>query len=639
MLKRRLVSFLCTLALVFSCMNGTVFALANTLLQLKLTANTDIALVGSELEVNGSFGNLAEGQHAGVVVMQFDLTYDTSAFTYVGIRLKDGVKGTILGYEGAPGVISVVYDCEMMDGEPIPLPESTTDLFTADFTVKQDAANKDYTFTYANVSVWDKNEIAIDVNRTAATVFVMDSLPSELGLSLLASENVQMGEKFTVEHRLSGADDFANPVVIMQFDMDYNTALMKLTGITPKDDINGTLTWHEAQPGHVVVLYDSHNIEGLPVTASGLFTAAFDAKLSGVVGETSMTISNVLVLDTEETVLNNSVRNAVFAVNNDTIPALQALIAELPEVTKENVVQVQETVQQIRAMLSRLTTEGTAAVDTARVAEIEAQIKAINAPNKNILGYILEKADEQVASGALDQVIPLVAERYRAALDKARQVFLNEDATQVEVDIAAQKMLEMMGYLSFLKADKTDLNQVMNLAEKIDLNNYLAVGQETFSKALQEAHAVLGDENAMQDEVTQAWRTLLRTMADLRIKPSKAALELLKKQAEAIDLSLYTQESGLSLKQAVAQAGAVLANDQATQDQVDKAQQALNQAMSNLVLLMDEGTDAPVAGTGTNNAGSASNTKTGDTMPVALLFVISAMSGLAVFGLKKRKNQ
>ena len=117
--------------------------------------------------------------------------------------------------------------------------------------------------------------------------------------------------------------------------------------------------------------------------------------------------------------------------------------------------------------------------------------------------------------------------------------------------------------LSFKQGDKTDLCKVIEAADTIDLDKYLEVGKDEFKEALEEAKAAAADENAMQDEVDQAWGRLLTAMGNLRLILDKDLLEDLINQAQAIDTAEYTEESVAALNSALAKAIEVYNDDQA----------------------------------------------------------------------------
>ena len=62
-----------------------------------------------------------------------------------------------------------------------------------------------------------------------------------------------------------------------------------------------------------------------------------------------------------------------------------------------------------------------------------------------------------------------------------------------------------------------------------------------------------------------AWRNLLKAMADLRLKPDKSLLEELIRQAEALNEADYDAQSFSVMRAALAEAKTVLADGSATE--------------------------------------------------------------------------
>ena len=139
-----------------------------------------------------------------------------------------------------------------------------------------------------------------------------------------------------------------------------------------------------------------------------------------------------------------------------------------------------------------------------------------------VLEYALALAETADTEGVLDSV----AEVFNNAKASAQNILERVQAgdasvTQDMVDESWQNLIKAMQYLSFKQGDKTDLQKVIDLANSLDLSQYLDEGQQAFNDALTAAEAVLADGNAMQDEVDQAWKALLKAMSELRLKPSK----------------------------------------------------------------------------------------------------------------------
>lgn len=227
---------------------------------------------------------------------------------------------------------------------------------------------------------------------------------------------------------------------------------------------------------------------------------------------------------------------------------------------------------------------------------------------------VLEYAIELARTADTEGVVPAVVEKFNECLTNAEDLLARVQAgdasvTQDMVDESWGELMRIMQMLSFKQGDKTDLCKVIEAADTIDLDKYLEVGKDEFKEALEEAKAAAADENAMQDEVDQAWGRLLTAMGNLRLIPDKDLLEDLINQAQAIDTAEYTEESVAALNSALAKAIEVYNDDQADEAQVNEAETALKASMDQLV--KNESGSAGDGGTG--DAGTGSDTGNADT--------------------------
>lgn len=227
---------------------------------------------------------------------------------------------------------------------------------------------------------------------------------------------------------------------------------------------------------------------------------------------------------------------------------------------------------------------------------------------------VLEYAIELARKADTEGVVPAVVEKFNGCLTNAEDLLARVQAgdasvTQDMVDESWGELMRIMQMLSFKQGDKTDLCKVIEAADAIDLDRYLEVGKDEFKEALEEAKAAAADENAMQDEVDQAWKRLVAAMGNLRLIPDKDLLEDLINQAQAIDTAEYTEESVAALNSALAKAIEVYNDDQADEAQVKEAETALKASMDQLVK-----NESGSAGDGnTGDAGTGSDTGNADT--------------------------
>lgn len=138
----------------------------------------------------------------------------------------------------------------------------------------------------------------------------------------------------------------------------------------------------------------------------------------------------------------------------------------------------------------------------------------------------------------------------------------------------------------FAALDLSELEKQVLEAESLYKDNYTYRSWTTLEKALKMAKAVLADPTADQSEVDAAAETLANGIASLELKIVTNNAKLYKAilRASGLKKDQHTEESWNELQDALKHARAVNANRKATQQQVDEATDALNEAIDNLEL-------------------------------------------------------
>ena len=151
------------------------------------------------------------------------------------------------------------------------------------------------------------------------------------------------------------------------------------------------------------------------------------------------------------------------------------------------------------------------------------------------------------------------------------------------IDQSWSGLIEIMQYMSFKQGDMTDLQKVVDLANSLDLTKYLDEGQQEFKDALAAAEAVLEDEFTEQSEIDQAWKTLLKAMSGLRLKPDKDALEELIASAQSVSTEGVPEETAAAFRSALARAVSVYEDEQADEEEVASAEEELQAALGQVL--------------------------------------------------------
>lgn len=114
------------------------------------------------------------------------------------------------------------------------------------------------------------------------------------------------------------------------------------------------------------------------------------------------------------------------------------------------------------------------------------------------------------------------------------------------------------------------------------LDEYTSETADIFKSALDAAREVLANETATQEQVKEAYANLQNAIFELRLIPNKDKLEDLINKVENMDLSGYTAETTLAVRNALKEAKAVYDDKDATQQEVDTALTKLAKAVDGL---------------------------------------------------------
>lgn len=275
---------------------------------------------------------------------------------------------------------------------------------------------------------------------------------------------------------------------------------------------------------------------------------------------------------------------------------------------------------------------------------------------------VLEYAIELAEKVDTEQVIEDIAKHFAKTLEQARNILeMAKDGdvsvTQNMIDESWQELIKAMQYLSFKQGNKEDLRKVIETAKKINLDEYLDAKKEVFRKVLAEAEMTLADGNAMQEEVDNAWKTLLTAMSELRKIPDKEALKQLLDEAAGLSLQKMDETVAANFARAYANALTVYEDENVGQDEVDKAAEELQKSIAKVRALSgkvhadhtDKGLIASVnggtAGQITSGADSAKKSledtksvKTGDETPFLFLTAMMAVAALLIYRTKRKER-
>lgn len=250
------------------------------------------------------------------------------------------------------------------------------------------------------------------------------------------------------------------------------------------------------------------------------------------------------------------------------------------------------------------------------------------------------KRAEQISQEHIDSLVAPVAQEFKDALNNAKAVFNNGEATQNEINEAAARLGTIMHYLDFIKGDKTVLQDLVNRIDKLDEAKYSPKTWQAMLPVLEQAKNLLNNENALQVDVIKVQESLVKAYLDLRLIPSKELLDELIKQAEGLKETDYSSSDWNLLQNVLTAARAVSANQDATTEQISEASTALNNVLTNIKPVTNNTTTPETTNTGTNQTANNSKAATGDNSDlIAYGTLLFSALGCSLVAIKSKKQE
>lgn len=193
--------------------------------------------------------------------------------------------------------------------------------------------------------------------------------------------------------------------------------------------------------------------------------------------------------------------------------------------------------------------------------------------------------------------------------------------------------------------DKSALQEVINGTKELVEDNYTTETWAEYIKALNLANEVIANKDATQEEVDTAKDALVKAIDELKFKEetdnkvNKEGLQALVNSNSNLVESHYTASTWKKFKKALDEAKEILAKEDATQEEVDKAKNELEKAIKNLKKITNESkpNNGGNAGGNGNSNGNGKLPQTGGVPAgaVGLFGTIIATIGSVMFKKKK----
>ncbi|MGG7213265.1 alpha-L-fucosidase [Clostridium nigeriense] len=232
------------------------------------------------------------------------------------------------------------------------------------------------------------------------------------------------------------------------------------------------------------------------------------------------------------------------------------------------------------------------------------------------VGYLVDKSELNTAIEEANKIdtskyTPKSLEKFNEAFIIAQNLASSEEATQEEVNEAVNTLKNAIGKL-ILIIDKSELNAVIESANKVDISKYTPKSLEKFNQALKVANSVVSNKDATQEEVNEAINILNSTIENLVVKADKTELLNLIEESKTIDLDKYTNESVSILESLIKKSETIMSDENATQESVDSIKLEILNAIDNLVVANNDNNGNENNNNDNNNNDENNNNSSGN---------------------------
>ena len=208
--------------------------------------------------------------------------------------------------------------------------------------------------------------------------------------------------------------------------------------------------------------------------------------------------------------------------------------------------------------------------------------------NKIELNKAIEVANSKVEEGILEEVEEEIKLSFNNAIEAATSIYENKDVTIQDIVKAYNDILVEYEKLGIPVGDRSNLIDLVKMAEEIEIDRFLSTGKEEFINSLQLANDILLLEDVSQIDIYIVYEDLYSAMMNLELKADKSELCKAIIEAENINLDLYTENSSEALISAIETAKSVKNNEESSQDEVNSTLENLSVAIEALVEVADK---------------------------------------------------
>lgn len=228
-----------------------------------------------------------------------------------------------------------------------------------------------------------------------------------------------------------------------------------------------------------------------------------------------------------------------------------------------------------------------------------------NSPQEVTLSYVVNGGNVDNITLPATTEIGVVEIEVVLASGENTIKFFNDGGAAIALDKIEVNHPEITPVVVDKTALGTLIEEMNKQLEESKPEEYFEETWTSFVAELEKAKAVYANESATQKEVDKAYADAKNAYDGLVLKPSKEKLEELINKAKGLDETKYTAETWKVLQEELTVSKSVLENDNATEEEIEKAVNKINLAIESLVLVdSDEGEDNENGGDDGNNGGT-----------------------------------
>ena len=245
----------------------------------------------------------------------------------------------------------------------------------------------------------------------------------------------------------------------------------------------------------------------------------------------------------------------------------------------------------------------TAADDTASQSEVDRALKELAAAFRDLKTGLITAAADAIAAAAEEclqetgNYRPADVQKVKDALQILKDALADENTNQEQLNSLTMELLDALINLKE-QVDVDRLLQALELAAGFqeEADKYTSSSAEALENAVNDAKAVIADEDRTYDEVADSYAALIRAIAQMERRGDKSALIPLVEKAQEIlaESGKYAAPTLEGLEEALSDAEAVCGNEDALQAEVDAATVLLAGELAQVRLLGDVNHDGKV---------------------------------------------